>query len=87
MIIFGTVANDGVMGYLLIENGQLMEIKSGEMIHYTTSLTEGWLDLLFFVPENVLYQIIENVAQLGFSAYDSVFSSFHPFHCVSFFQF
>ncbi|PCK22082.1 hypothetical protein CEY02_05115 [Bacillus pumilus] len=72
---------------ILHENGQLMEVTGGEVIQYTASLAKGWLDLLMFVPENVFYQMIEHVEQLGFSVYDCVFSSFHPFHCVSFFQF
>ncbi len=64
-----------------------MEVKGGERIQYTASLAKGWLDLLMFVPESVFYQIIDHVEQLGFSVYDCVFSSFHPFHRVSFFQF
>ncbi|MBD3859831.1 DUF2777 family protein [Bacillus sp. 28A-2] len=72
---------------ILHENGQLLEVQGGEMIQYTASLAKGWLDFLMFVPENVFYQIIEQVEQLGFSVYDCVFSSFHSFQRVSFFQF
>lgn len=72
---------------ILLENGQLMEIKGGEAIQYTASLSKGWLDLLMFVPENAFYQIIDDIEQLGFSVYDCVFSSFYPFHAISFFQF
>ena len=72
---------------ILHENGQLLEVQGGEMIQYTASLAKGWLDLLMFVPENVFYQIIDHVEQFGFSVYDCVFSSFHPSHRVSFFQF
>lgn len=64
-----------------------MEVKGGERIQYTASLSKGWLDLLMFVPESVFYQIIDHVEQLGFSVYDCVFSSFHPSHRVSFFSF
>lgn len=72
---------------ILHESGQLVEVQGGEVIQYTVSLAKGWLDLLMFVPENVFYDIIEQVEQLGFSVYDCVFSSFHSFQQVSFFQF
>ncbi|WWL79469.1 DUF2777 family protein [Bacillus altitudinis] len=72
---------------VLCDNGKLMEVKGGERIQYTASLSKGWLDLLMFVPESVFYQIIDHVEQLGFSVYNCVFSSFHPSHRVSFFQF
>ncbi|MGE6675110.1 DUF2777 family protein [Bacillus pumilus] len=72
---------------ILHESGQLVEVQGGEVIQYTASLAKGWLDLLMFVPENVFYEIIAQVEQLGFSVYDCVFSSFHTFQRVSFFQF
>ncbi|WP_342689583.1 DUF2777 family protein [Bacillus pumilus] len=72
---------------ILHESGQLVEVQGGEVIQYTASLAKGWLDLLMFVPENVFYEIIAQVEQLGFSVYDCVFSSFHSFQRVSFFQF
>jgi len=72
---------------ILHENGQLMDVKGGEMIQYTASLAKGWLDLLMVVPENIFDHIIDQVEQLGFSVYDCVFSSFHSWQRVSFFQF
>ncbi|MEC3592817.1 DUF2777 family protein [Bacillus pumilus] len=72
---------------ILHESGQLVEVQGGEVIQYTASLAKGWLDLLMFVPENVFYEIIAQVEQLGFSVYDCVFSSLHSFQRVSFFQF
>ncbi|MBU8609100.1 DUF2777 family protein [Bacillus pumilus] len=72
---------------ILHESGQLVEVQGGEVIQYTASLAKGWLDLLMFVPENVFYEIIAQVEQLGFSVYDCVFSSFYSFQRVSFFQF
>ncbi|WP_342488274.1 DUF2777 family protein [Bacillus sp. FSL M8-0266] len=72
---------------ILHESGQLVEVQGGEVIQYTASLAKGWLDLLMLVPENVFYEIIAQVEQLGFSVYDCVFSSFYSFQRVSFFQF
>ncbi|WP_353856169.1 DUF2777 family protein [Bacillus sp. Bos-x628] len=72
---------------ILHENGQLIDVQGGEIIQYTQAIAKGWLDLLLSVPENVFYQVIEILEQYDFSVYDCVFSSFHPFHRASFFQF
>ncbi|MFS0655981.1 DUF2777 family protein [Bacillus sp. 179-C3.3 HS] len=91
-MIFIKDRNDWAKGELLgstilHENGELHEIKGGELIQYTPMLAKGWVDFLMSVPENGFYHVIKQLEQLGFSVYDCVFSSFYPFHSVSFFQF